>query len=92
MNLISGFAVYFILWWLCFFAVLPFGNDSPHELGEQLEPGEAPSAPKNPHLLRKAGLATVVAAVVFAAAYGIVSSGVITFDDIPYIRDLKPYS
>jgi predicted secreted protein len=59
-----GLAVYFTFWWVCLFAVLPFGVTSLHEAGE-VEPGVDPSAPVAPMLARKALATTLVAAVAF---------------------------
>lgn len=92
MTLTSGLAVYFIIWWLVLFAILPFGSHSAYELGEETNPGEAPSAPKNPRILFKFAITTVIAAVVFAAVYALLTSGIISSDDFPYADILKPYS
>ncbi|MDB5621632.1 MAG: hypothetical protein JWR39_195 [Devosia sp.] len=56
-------AVFFVLWWLCFVAVLPIGTQSQHELGEVVS-GTDPGAPAAPALLRKALIATALALVV----------------------------
>lgn len=44
MNWGSWLAVYFILWWLCLFVVLPFGARSQSEAGEVIA-GTEPGAP-----------------------------------------------
>jgi predicted secreted protein len=63
MDPILAAAAWFILWWLCFFIMLPIGVRSLGESGE-LEPGHDHGAPSRPNLGRKAlwaaGLATVV--------------------------------
>ena len=43
-NLSTGFAIYFVLWWLVLFLTLPFGVRSQHEDGEGA-PGTDPGAP-----------------------------------------------
>lgn len=56
-------AVFFVVWWLCFVAVLPIGNQSHHETGEVLVRGADPGAPVAPQLLRKVLMATGLAVV-----------------------------
>ena len=59
-------ALYFTIWWVVLFAVLPFGITSQHETGHVTR-GTDPGAPIAPRLLVKAAWTTVVSAVVFAA-------------------------
>ena len=68
MSLISGLAIYFIVWWLCLFVVLPWGVKGQHEDGA-VEPGTDPGAPLRPLLLRKMLATTVLAAIIFAGIY-----------------------
>jgi catechol 2,3-dioxygenase-like lactoylglutathione lyase family enzyme len=37
-RFLTGFAVYFIIWWLVLFTVLPWGMRSAHEEGAEVEP------------------------------------------------------
>jgi predicted secreted protein len=61
-------AVYFTIWWVTLFAVLPFGVKSSAEAGEaNLPTGADPGAPVAPYLGRKALATTIVAAILFAA-------------------------
>ena len=53
MNLVSIIAVYFVVWWIVLFAVLPWGMRTQEEEGEVVL-GTDRSAPANPRLLRKA--------------------------------------
>lgn len=65
---VSGaIALYFIVWWIILFAVLPFGIRSQAEEGEVV-PGSEPGAPIQPQLLKKALLTTAVACLVYALA------------------------
>ncbi|MFY9627069.1 MAG: DUF1467 family protein [Methylocystis sp.] len=59
-------AVYFTMWWIVLFAILPLGVRSLHEEGDTPE-GSDPGAPVAPMLLKKAALTTVVSAVLFGA-------------------------
>jgi predicted secreted protein len=55
-------AVFLVVWWLSFVAVLPIGARSQHEAGDVVA-GTEPGAPVAPALIRKMILATGVAIV-----------------------------
>lgn len=69
---VSGsLALYFVIWWILLFAVLPFGVRSQAEAGEVIR-GSEPGAPTLPALREKAIWTTLVASVVLvvvAAAF-----------------------
>ena len=67
MGWISGLAIFFIIWWTVLFAVLPFGNQIPE--GEDQLLGTQEGTPKNPRIMRKAMITTVVAVIVFSTFY-----------------------
>ncbi len=79
MSWVSGIVVYLILWWLVFFVTLPFGVRAPHEAGETVQAGNADGAPVRPRLWLKAGVATVVTAILWGIAWWLVASDLITF-------------
>ncbi|PWB91245.1 MULTISPECIES: DUF1467 family protein [Methylocystis] len=58
-------AIYLTIWWIVLFAVLPLGVRSSEEAEEDLPEGADPGAPASPELLKKAGITTVVSAVLF---------------------------
>jgi predicted secreted protein len=60
----TGFAIYFIIWWVVLFAVLPWGVRSQHE-GGWIAPGTDPGAPARPNGWRTLIVTTIVAGVVF---------------------------
>ena len=91
MGLTSAIAVFFILWWLVFFAVLPFGVRTQEEDESTVE-GSVSSAPSRPLLLRKALIATVLAALVFAGLYWLIVVAGIGLDDVPFLPDFEPES
>jgi len=66
MQVGSLLAVYFVVWWLTFVAVLPIGSHSHHETGTEVVAGTDPGAPVRPRLLMKALLTTVLAAALTA--------------------------
>jgi len=60
MQIGSIIAVFFVIWWLSFVAVLPIGNRSQHEAGAVVA-GTDPAAPVTPNLIRRALIATALA-------------------------------
>ena len=46
-NWYAVFAIYFLMWVICAFIMLPFGLRTPDETGEALLKGQADSAPSN---------------------------------------------
>ena len=76
MPLSLSLAIYFIIWWLVLFTVLPIGVTTQAEHGEVV-PGSAESAPIQPRLLFKALLTTAIATVVFAVVYYVITRGLI---------------
>ncbi len=83
----SAIAIYFIIWWLALFVVLPWGVRSQHETGF-VEEGTEPGAPVFPHLGRKLIATTIVAAVCFVSFVLIKNSG-LTLDMLPGPRLLS---
>ena len=84
MTLAFAAAIYFIIWWIVLFAMLPIGVRTSEEAGEKASPGTAESAPHMPNLLPKMVATTVVSSIIFAALYAIIVHHVITLDDIPF--------
>lgn len=87
-DFFTGFAVYFIIWWLVLFIVLPFGVKSAHEAGVTVEQGHEPAAPLRPRLVNKFILTSVIALFVYGFYYWLVFYSGITLDDFPFIPDL----
>ena len=81
MQIGSAIAIYFVLWWIVLFAVLPFGVRSQAEAGEGV-PGSDPGAPVAPLMLRKLVWTTIVSAVIFAIAAYAYKSGYLNIDRI----------
>lgn len=80
MNFVTGLAVYFVLWWISLFMVLPWGNRPDTEVQE----GNSPSAPSKPRIGMKALGTTGLAAVFWVLIWLVVQS-----DLIP-VRELGP--
>jgi predicted secreted protein len=89
MSLATAFAIYFIIWWVVLFAVLPWGVRSQHEDGAII-PGSDPGAPAIPRLRRKLVWTTIVAAIVFAFWYVVYTYRLITLDDLAGLLGMRP--
>ena len=68
MPITTAVAIFFLIWWVVLFAVLPWGIRSQHEGGE-IVPGTDPGAPVIPNLGRKLLWTTLVSVAIFAACY-----------------------
>ncbi len=68
MSLLAGFAVYFVIWWMVLFCILPLNVKSQAETGEVAK-GTEPGAPAAPQLARKAVITSIVAFVIFLGVY-----------------------
>jgi len=88
MSLVLGLAIYAILWWLVFFAVLPIGIVT-HEESGTVEAGTASSAPAKPMMLRKIGATTVVAFLVWLGAYYVIVHQPDIFDNLPFLPNFE---
>jgi predicted secreted protein len=71
MSFALGAAIYFVIWWIVLFAVLPFGVRTQEE-DRRIVPGTPESAPANIRMLRIVLINTIVATVVFAAVWAII--------------------
>ncbi len=68
MSLPLAIALFFVIWWVILFAVLPFGVRTQGESGSVV-PGTPESAPQRFDLRRVALINTAVAMVVFAVVW-----------------------
>ncbi len=62
MQIGSLIAIYFVVWWLTFVAVLPIGSQSHHEAQAEIVAGSDPGAPVRPRLIAKVLITTILAA------------------------------
>jgi predicted secreted protein len=75
-SVVLAAAIYFVLWWIVLFAVLPWGVKSQEEAGD-ISPGSDPGAPVRPLMLRKAIATTLVSAAIMALGYAAWALGLI---------------
>jgi predicted secreted protein len=78
-TLSTGFAIYFVLWWVVLFVTLPFGVRSLHEDGGG-SPGTDPGAPVASHMGRKLIWTTLLSAVIFAAGMAAYQAGLLNIE------------
>jgi predicted secreted protein len=81
MSLATGIAIYFIIWWVVLFAVLPWGVRSQME-GDEIVSGSDPGAPVIPRLWWKLLWTTVVAGVVFAICAAVYINRLVTLEGL----------
>ena len=73
MGWLTGLAVYFVVWWVALFMVLPWGNRPDPEVLI----GNAESAPAQPRILLKAVVTTILAGIIWLAIWFVVRFRVI---------------
>ncbi len=78
----TAFAVYFIIWWMTLFVVLPFGVQSQAESGNVV-PGTDPGAPVNARLPLKLAVNTLLSGVIFGIWYFVTYYLGYGLDDLP---------
>jgi predicted secreted protein len=81
MSVTTALAIYFIVWWIVLFTVLPWGVRSQLESGEVV-PGSDPGAPAIPNLRTKLIWTTVVATVAFTVIDVVYAYRLIALDDL----------
>ena len=81
MPVTTALAVFFLIWWVVLFAVLPFGVRSQREHGE-IAPGTDPGAPAMPNLMRKLFWTTLVSVLIFAGFYVVYVEHLVTLQAV----------
>jgi predicted secreted protein len=79
MAITTAIAIYFLVWWLVLFAVLPWGVRNQEESGD-ITPGTDPGAPAVHMVWKKLMWTTLIASVMFAILAVIYKLGLIPFD------------
>jgi predicted secreted protein len=79
MSVTTVLAIYFIVWWVVLFAVLPWGVRSQDESGD-VTPGTDPGAPAVHTVWMKLLWTTIIASVVFAIMAAVYLLGLIPYD------------
>jgi predicted secreted protein len=77
MTILTAIFIYFLIWWVMIFTVLPMGIE---RAGEENQ-GHDAGAPKNADLKKKLILNSIVSAVILGSIWGLVEVGVIRWDE-----------
>jgi len=81
-SIFTALAIYFVIWWIALFVVLPWGVRSQHESDEIAPPGTDPGAPVLTDLGRKLVWTTVVATAAFTAWFVVYIYRLVTLDQL----------
>jgi predicted secreted protein len=81
MSTTTAIAIYFLIWWITLFVVLPWGVKSQQESGEFAQ-GTDPGAPVIARVAMKLLWTTIVASVFFAGCYLAYTRRLVTLDDL----------
>ena len=79
MGIATGIAIYFLIWWIVLFAVLPWGV-KPQD--EEIVPGSDPGAPRAARVWAKLIWTTVVATITFAVIDAVYTYRLIALEDL----------
>jgi predicted secreted protein len=83
-------AIYFIIWWVVLFAVLPFGVRNAAESGIDVEPGHDPGAPTVLGMKSKLIWTTLISSVLFAICWAVYVYRLVTLEDLGTLWGLLP--
>jgi predicted secreted protein len=83
-------AIYFLIWWITLFAVLPWGVRNQEEVGEVV-PGTDPGAPAIHRVWSKLAWTTAIATVIFGILYVAYSGGLIPYEWLTRISSPPPH-
>ena len=78
----TAIAIFFLIWWVVLFAVLPWGVRSQHEGGEIIAGHRSWRARLSQSCGRKLVWTTLVASVIFAACYVVYADHLVTLDSL----------
>jgi predicted secreted protein len=79
MAVSTSIAIYFLVWWVVLFAVLPWGVRAQGEGGA---PGTDPGAPVLTNLKAKLAWTTIVTTVIFTAFWVVYTRKLVSLDDL----------
>jgi predicted secreted protein len=87
MAIATAIAIYFLIWWIVLFAVLPWGVRAQ---GEEGAAGTDPGAPTVPRLKAKLVWTTMVAALVWGCCAVIYAKGWVTVEGLAGLLGFPP--
>ena len=81
MPVTTALAIFFLIWWVVLFAVLPWGIRSQHERRRDRRPAPIP-ARRRPEAGTQAVWTTLVSVVIFAACYVVYVNHLVTLEGL----------
>ncbi len=72
MGITGSIIVFVLIWWIIFFSVLPIGIQSNKEKFQEKIEGVDPGAPKNPKIVAKFLITTIITSIIFIVIYYLV--------------------
>ncbi len=81
--MVSQIAIFFIIWWISLFLILPVGLRTQGEEND-VTLGTVASAPAKPRMGRAVLLTTLLACVIFALYYYVTHLSGLSLSDIPH--------
>ena len=87
MAVSTAIAIYFLIWWVVLFAVLPWGVRAQ---GESAVPGTDPGAPVVANLKLKLLWTTMVSTVIFFVCWFVYTRQLVTVEGLATLFGLKP--
>ncbi len=84
MDIAFGIVIYFVVWWISLFLVLPLWV-KPQIEENAVIPGTATSAPVSAMMLKKLLLTTLLSATIFLTFYLLLSYDLLSIDSIPFL-------
>lgn len=89
MDLASGVLVFALIWVVVFLVAVQIRPHTQDDAGD-ITPGTPASAPKSFDMKRKLRVTTLVAVVIWAAVAWVITSGVVTLDDLDIVKRFGP--
>lgn len=86
MAISTAIAIYFLIWWVVLFAVLPWGVRAQGEAGAA---GTDPGAPVVPNLKMKLLWTTIVSTVIFIACWFVYTRRLVTIEELATLFGLR---
>tara|TARA_E500000178_G_C16592127_1_gene560870 strand:+ start:219 stop:473 length:255 start_codon:yes stop_codon:yes gene_type:complete len=74
MSVTGSLIIYIIIWWIIFFSILPIGIISENKKFTNNLTGSDPGAPKNPQIVKKFIITTILTTILFMVIYYMVSN------------------
>ena len=81
MGITGSLIVYVLIWWIVFFSILPIGIKSQNREFKENLAGNDPGAPKNPNIIKKFLISTLITSIIFFVIYYVVKSGYFNLRD-----------